>query len=166
MSDRSSRCYLKGFLGSNQGSHRVTRGDYSRVIYIMPDRKKRLRVTKFNAPVVFIHVLQTLHWTSKDRHRLLINRTRKKSYACCLKARWIPLWASNRVKVNGGIQNLLLAFTWEKTKNNLERTLNIWDVCQEKHVAWHHCNIIESTSFAGFSPTRPLELRRAGRREP
>ena len=170
MSDRSSRCYLKGFLGSNQGSHRVTRGDYSRVIYIMPDREKRLLVTKYSVPVVFIHALQTLHWTSKDRHRLPINRTRKKSYAYCLKARWISLWALNRVKLNGGIQSLSLAFHWVKTKINSKRTLNLWDLCHETrtHVALRdittkllHLHVpglaIDPTPFPSFkSPDRKL----------
>ena len=170
MSDRSSRGYLKGFLGSNQGSHRVTRGDYSRVIYIMPDREKRLLVTKYSVPVVFIHALQTLHWTSKDRHRLLINRTRKKSYAYCLKARWISLWALNGVKLNGGIQSLSLAFHWVKTKINSKRTLNLWDLCHETrtHVALRdittkllHLHVpglaIDPTPFPSFkSPDRKL----------
>ena len=113
----------------------------------MLNREKRLLVTKYNVPVVFIHILQTLHWTSKDRHRLLINRTRKKKKVTRIVLKPVGSRCELWTELNRGIQSLSLAFHWVKTKINSERTLNLWDLCHETrvHVAWHYCKI---TTFA------------------
>ena len=45
-------------------------------------------------------------------------------------------------------------------------TGRIFDRQISRPLKWHNQPGKKSTSFPGFSPTRPAELRRAGRREP